>query len=340
MLSAILIHWFAWLLSFGKSSLNPFYTCSSRGSFSLRWAFCPYLWFFSFKKLLSAHYQTLLHFWRQKFYWLDTWTVYKDSPRVDKWNTTAAVFIAILQQSKYYDEANTVFWSPKRLKVFKQNLTPCNFSYFEIWHSVKFLNQNDAFWIAWKKYDFHGPKGTETWFFEGNFSENPVSWKTFISKSDALWKFHFKNWRVFFEFKIWQFVQFLSQKLAGTKILFKNWRVVKFLIQSWFFVRLQVLAWSSWRKGILGEVRNLSLHETWWSLFIECLFLFFWGLMMAVITISFSLPIHVIKLLWVAKFSTFTIKYFQKVLTCHYFHQNHLGKSLQFLYSTVHILFF
>ena len=44
--------------------------------------------------------------------------MYKDSPRVDMWNTTAAVFIAILQQSNYYDVANTFFWIPKRCKVF------------------------------------------------------------------------------------------------------------------------------------------------------------------------------------------------------------------------------
>ena len=98
-------------------------------------------------------------------------------------------FIAILQQSKYYDEANTLFWRPKRCKVFKKNLTSCNSFYFEIWQVVKFLTQNDAFrkaWKVWKKYDFHGAKGTETWFFE----------RLFFGKSVMLKNFYFKVWRV------------------------------------------------------------------------------------------------------------------------------------------------
>ena len=63
----------------------------------------------------SAQYQTLLHFCRQNFYWLDTWKVYKDIPRVDMWNTTAAVFVAPLQQGKHYDEANIFYLQSETL---------------------------------------------------------------------------------------------------------------------------------------------------------------------------------------------------------------------------------
>ena len=33
--------------------------------------------------------------------------MYEDSPRVDMWNTMAAVFVAILQQGKNFDELKT-----------------------------------------------------------------------------------------------------------------------------------------------------------------------------------------------------------------------------------------
>ena len=41
--------------------------------------------------------------------------MYKDIPRVDMWNTTAAVFVAPLQQGKHYDEANIFYLQSETL---------------------------------------------------------------------------------------------------------------------------------------------------------------------------------------------------------------------------------
>ena len=228
------------------------------------------------------------------------------------WNTTAAVFIAILQQSKYYDEANTFFWSPKRCKVFKWNLTPCYFFYFEIGHVVKFLTQNDAFWKAWKKYDFHGPKGTETWFFECNFFENPVSWKTFISKSEDLFKLQFKSWRVLFWIQNLTICTIFVSKIGRTKSLIQKLTRGEVFDPKLIFCSFSSSSIKQLEKRINRRSSQLLLHDNWWVLFILCLFFFIWGLMMAVTTSSFSLPIHVHIARWVAKLVSLQIFNFQR----------------------------
>ena len=48
-------------------------------------------------RLLFQSYQTLNHSWQQFFQWIDTWTVYRDSPPVEMWTTMCAVSVLTLQ---------------------------------------------------------------------------------------------------------------------------------------------------------------------------------------------------------------------------------------------------
>ena len=144
--------------------------------------------------------------------------MYKDSPRVDMWNTTAAVFAATLHQGKNYDEVKTFGFKSETLKTFQiefdklyflsfQNLTRCKVFNWKwcLSKSMKFS----------KKWDLHLAIGIETRFFERLF----FFWKTvrlklliqnltrcekivskadafFLnSKSDILYFFYFKNWQ-------------------------------------------------------------------------------------------------------------------------------------------------
>ena len=83
----------------GAQNMFLFSKCfCSRVSLSRCWAFCPLLCLFEKSKLLIAHYQTLGRSWQQFFYPVDTWRVYRDSPRVDKWKKLDPVSVAIFQR--------------------------------------------------------------------------------------------------------------------------------------------------------------------------------------------------------------------------------------------------
>ena len=62
------------------------------------------------------------------------------------------------------------------------------------------------------------------------------------------------------------------------------------------------------------------------------------GFKMAVMTITFALPLHFFEALWVAKKCKFIRIQFQKLTNCCYNYHNHLGNSLQFLIIPFHIL--
>ena len=194
------IYSFALIQSFGRSSINRFHTFSSRVSFSLCWALGPRLWFCDWNILLSAHCQKLVPSWQQYLQWIDTWTVYRDSPRVDMWNTIGSVSAETLRRGKNLLNSKTdtlEFFLPKILTRCKfsvsdsfafyilciRTLSSCIFFHFKIWHCVKFLIQNVAFETL-KKFEkckicgFQGAKRTEKCFFERTFF-----WKADMLKS-------------------------------------------------------------------------------------------------------------------------------------------------------------
>ena len=93
------------------------------------------------------------------------------------------------------------------------------FFQFEIWHVMKFSIQNHAFSKKHEKCKlclFHGVKWAKTWFFERKyflkiwhfekiFIQNLTRCNFLNSKSNPLYFFKIKIWRVmFFYFKIWQ----------------------------------------------------------------------------------------------------------------------------------------
>ena len=69
-------------------------------------------------------------------------------------------------------------------------------------------------------------------------------------------------------------------------------------------------------------------------------FFFVMGLMMAVMAISFALPIHIFESLFVAKNGKLTNISFQKLPICYHNYHNHLGNNLQILLIPFHILAF
>ena len=76
-----------------------------------------------------------------------------------------------------------------------------------------------------------------------------------------------------------------------------------------------------------------------WSCSIDGFFIAV-GLMMPVMTILLTLPIHFFKSLWVAKNGKLMKIQFQKALSCYYNYHNHLETSLHFLLFPVQILSF
>ena len=69
-------------------------------------------------------------------------------------------------------------------------------------------------------------------------------------------------------------------------------------------------------------------------------FLVFIGLVIAVISISFTLPTHIFDSLWVAKTGELITYLFRKFLICFYNYRYHLGSSLKFSILPVHFLTF
>ena len=61
---------------------------------------------------------------------------------------------------------------------------------------------------------------------------------------------------------------------------------------------------------------------------------------MAVMLLSFALPLHIFKFLSVAKSCRLIQIQFQRLLTCYYSYPNQVGFNLLFLLIPVHILFF
>ena len=101
---------------------------------------------------------------------------------------------------------NVIFWLPtfnQVLTCFKFFVTKSDYFEFLMWHTLKFLIQNHAFW--------GGPKMQSTSFSRSNLNQNLIIWvesffnfrhvlkflfqnlklcKGLVSKFEALWNFH------------------------------------------------------------------------------------------------------------------------------------------------------
>ena len=215
------------------------------------------------------------------------------------------------------------------------------FFQFKIWRIVFFLIQNltrNEFFnlksCFLKKHEncklcrFCGVKWSKTRFFEcknffkiwlvKNFLiqslarcifliQNLTRCKSFNSKSDALWKFCFKNWRVVFisiqnmtrcksfSFKIWRVVEFFIQNL-----LFKRYFQIFTEILSKCYRHQRTTCWkmtTACCKNSFSEcVACFCLTSG--TVFLVIAFLMANGFLMGVITKSFALPIDLSKSLW------------------------------------------
>ena len=156
--------------------------------------------------------------------------MYKDSPRVDMWNTTAAVVAATLQQGKNYDEVKNFGFESETLKSFQiefdtlyflsfQNLTRC-----KVFNSKWCLSKSMKFS---KKWDLHLAIGIETRFFERLFFFEKLSGWNFWFKICRVVKKSYQKLTRFSWIQNLTFCTFLISKTGKTKNLTQNQTLCK-----------------------------------------------------------------------------------------------------------------
>ena len=232
----------------------------------------------------------------------------------------------------------------KAEKILIENLTPCKILYwksdqmkkfyFKIWRvvvlSVQNLSRNESFNAKscfLKKHEkrkicrFHGVKWTKTWFFDRKqffkvwhvqkiLVQNLTRCKTFKSKSDALWKFCFKIWRVVF------FLNLARCKIVFSKSVFKwYFQIFADFLSKWY----QHQRTNCWKmttarlKKIFYEcVACVCL--TFGTIFLFIAFFLAIGFLMDVMTISFAAQIDLYIILWNSEKVYFTKILFSKIL--------------------------